>query len=134
MRHSFKIAETCPQTGARAGVLSTPHGPAPTPLFLPVGSQGTVKTLTPGELVALGAKMVLSNTYHLYLRPGVDIIESLGGLHSFMSWEGPILTDSGGYQVFSLQSLRQVSEGGVRFKSHIDGSEHFFTPESVIRL
>jgi queuine tRNA-ribosyltransferase len=106
----------------------------PTPLFLPVGSQGAVKTLTPEELKAIGVKMVLGNTYHLYLRPGIEIIEKMGGLHRFISWEGPILTDSGGYQVFSLASLRRVSEEGVSFRSHIDGSEHFFTPELVVQL
>lgn len=134
MSHNFQIVETCPRSGARAGTLSTPHGLVQTPLFLPVGSQGTVKTLIPEELKSIGVKMVLSNTYHLYLRPGVEVIEGLGGLHRFMSWEGPILTDSGGYQVFSLSSLRQVSEEGVQFRSHIDGSEHFFTPEGVIQL
>jgi queuine tRNA-ribosyltransferase len=105
-----------------------------TPLFLPVGSQGAVKTLTPEELKAIGVKMVLGNTYHLYLRPGIEIIEKLGGLHRFTSWDGPILTDSGGYQVFSLASLRRVSDEGVSFRSHIDGSEHFFTPELVIQF
>ena len=106
----------------------------PTPLFLPVGSQGTVKTLTPEELKAIGVTMVLGNTYHLYLRPGIEIIERLGRLHRFMSWDRPILTDSGGYQIFSLASLRRVSEEGVRFRSHVDGSEHIFTPELVIQL
>ena len=134
MINIFEISKSCPQTMARAGELSTPRGTVRTPLFLPVGSQGTVKTLTPEELEAIGVKMVLSNTYHLYLRPGIEIIERLGGLHRFMSWKGPILTDSGGYQVFSLASLRRLSEEGVSFRSHIDGSEHFFTPEGVIQL
>lgn len=134
MGNNFKIMKSCPQSEARAGLLPTPHGIVPTPLFLPVGSQGTVKTLTPEELKAIGVTMVLGNTYHLYLRPGIEIIERLGGLHQFMSWDRPILTDSGGYQIFSLASLRQVSEEGVRFRSHIDGSEHFFTPELVIQL
>lgn len=134
MGHSFKIVKPCPQTQARAGALSTSRGTLPTPLFLPVGSQGAVKTLTPEELKAIGVEMVLGNTYHLYLRPGIEIIEKLGGLHRFISWDGPILTDSGGYQVFSLASLRRVSEEGVSFRSHIDGSEHFFTPELVIQL
>jgi len=115
-------------------MLYTSHGAVPTPLFLPVGSQGTVKTLTSDELEAIGVKMVLGNTYHLYLRPGMEIIERLGGLHRFMSWDGPILSDSGGYQVFSLTPLRRLSEEGVIFRSHIDGSEHFFTPEGVIQL
>jgi len=134
MGHNFKIVKPCPQTQARAGVLSTPRGTMPTPLFLPVGSQGAVKTLTPEELKAIEVKMVLGNTYHLYLRPGIEIIEKMGGLHRFMSWDGPILTDSGGYQVFSLASLRRVSDEGVSFRSHIDGSEHFFTPELVVQL
>jgi len=99
-----------------------------------VGTQGTVKTLSPEELNTIGVKMILGNAYHLYLRPGIEVIERLGGLHRFMSWDGPILTDSGGYQVFSLASLRQVNDEGVRFRSHIDGSEHFFTPERVIQL
>lgn len=118
---------------ARAGLLSTSHGAVPTPVFLPVGSQGTVKTLTPEELRTLGATMVLGNAYHLYLRPGIEIVEKLGGLHRFMSWDGPILTDSGGYQIFSLEPLRHISEEGVVFRSHIDGSEHFLTPEMVIQ-
>ncbi len=134
MNHKFEIVISCPQTQARTGLLSTPRGVMPTPLFVPVGSQGAVKTLTPEELKTIGVEMVLGNTYHLYLRPGIEIIESLGGLHRFMSWDGPILTDSGGYQVFSLASLRQISDEGVRFRSHIDGSEHFFTPERVIQL
>jgi queuine tRNA-ribosyltransferase len=106
----------------------------PTPAFIPVGSQGTVKSLTPEELESLGVKILLGNTYHLYLRPGVEIIEKLGGLHRFISWEGTIVTDSGGYQLFSLASLRRISEEGVLFRSHIDGSQHFFTPESIIEF
>jgi len=105
----------------------------PTPVFLPVGSQGAVKTLTPEEVKTIGFNMVLANTYHLYLRPGIDIIEKLGGLHKFMGWEGAILTDSGGYQVFSLAPLRRVSDEGVTFRSHIDGSQHHLTPELVIQ-
>jgi len=101
----FRLVKTCPQTKARAGELFTPHGTVPTPVFMPVGSQGTVKTLTPQEVKALGINMVLANTYHLYLRPGIDVIEKLGGLHNFMGWDGAILTDSGGYQVFSLAPL-----------------------------
>ncbi len=106
----------------------------PTPVFLPVGSQGTVKTLTPDELKALGVPIILANTYHLYLRPGINVIESMGGLHKFMAWDGPILTDSGGYQVFSLAPLRQVSDEGVIFRSHIDGSQHHITPELIIQF
>ncbi len=116
------------------GELSTAHGAVMTPVFLPVGSRGTVKTLTPHDLKDVGVSMVLANAYHLYLRPGVDIIKRVGGLHKFMKWEGPILTDSGGYQVFSLARLCRVDDGGVVFRSHIDGSEHQFTPESVIEL
>jgi len=126
---SFRLIQTCPQSKARVGELVTPHGAVPTPVFLPVGSQGAVKTLTPEELKALGISMVLANTYHLYLRPGIGVIEKLGGLHKFMGWEGAILTDSGGYQVFSLAPLSRVSDEGVTFRSHIDGSEHHLTPE-----
>ena len=129
---SFNLLKTCPQTQARAGELATPHGKVPTPVFLPVGSQGAVKTLTPDEVKDIGYKMLLSNTYHLYLRPGIDVIERAGGLHNFMGWEGAILTDSGGYQVFSLSPLRKVSDDGVTFRSHIDGSQHHLTPELAI--
>ena len=134
MNHSFTIVKSCPATEARAGVLSTPHGTVPTPVFLPVGSQGAVKTLTPDDLKAIGVTIILGNAYHLYLRPGIDVIEKVGGLHQLMSWEEPILTDSGGYQVFSLVSLRRVTDEGVTFRSHVDGSEHLFTPELVIQL
>jgi queuine tRNA-ribosyltransferase len=117
---------------ARAGTLTTPHGDVPTPTFMPVGTQGTVKTLVPEEVEALGARMVLANTYHLYLRPGHDVVRELGGLHDFMRWPGPILTDSGGFQVFSLAAIRSIHDDGVEFRSHIDGSRHTFTPESVM--
>jgi len=127
--------EKCASAGrARAGVFHTPHGDIPTPVFAPVGTQATVKTLSPDELHALDAKLNLANTYHLYLRPGADIIARLGGLHSFMGWDGPILTDSGGFQVFSLEGLRKVTDDGVRFRSHIDGSEHFFSPEKSVEV
>jgi len=129
----FRLIKTSPRTRARVGELATPHGLIPTPVFLPVGSQGAVKTLTPQEVKALGINMVLANTYHLYLRPGIGVIEKLGGLHNFMGWEGAILTDSGGYQVFSLAPLRKVSDEGVTFRSHIDGSRHHLTPELAIR-
>ncbi|MBI4296242.1 MAG: tRNA guanosine(34) transglycosylase Tgt [Chloroflexi bacterium] len=119
---------------ARAGELFTTHGTIPTPVFLPVGSQATVKSLAPDDLQAIGIKMVLANTYHLYLRPGVRVIEKLGGLHRFMGWAGAILTDSGGYQIFSLSKLRKLDDEGVTFRSHIDGSEHFITPESAVKL
>jgi len=131
---SFKIILTCPDSRARAGELTTPHGIVPTPVFLPVGSQGTVKTLTPEEIKDIGIAMVLANTYHLYLRPGIAVIEKMGGLHKFMAWDGAILTDSGGYQIFSLASLRKVSDEGVIFRSHIDGSQHLLTPELIIQF
>lgn len=119
---------------ARAGVLWTPHGPVETPAFMPVGTVGTVKALDPDELRAAGVAMLLANAYHLHLRPGEDLIYDHGGLHRFMGWSGPILSDSGGFQVFSLETLRTVSEDGVEFNSHIDGSRHRFTPESVMQL
>jgi len=134
MEQLFQVVGTCPQSAARAGILATPHGRVPTPAFLPVGSQGTVKTLTPDELRTLGATVILANTYHLYLRPGVEVIQELGGLHRFMDWDGPLLTDSGGFQIFSLGHLRRISDEGVLFRSHLDGSEHFLTPERVTEL
>jgi queuine tRNA-ribosyltransferase len=121
-------------TQARLGELATSHGAVPTPAFLPVASQGTVKTLIPEELKDIGTTILLGNTYHLYLRPGVDVIEKLGGLHKYMGWDGPILTDSGGYQVFSLARLCSITDDGVTFRSHIDGSEHNLTPELVLEL
>jgi queuine tRNA-ribosyltransferase len=130
--HGFNLLKTSSQTKARAGELVTPHGKVSTPLFLPVGSQGAVKTLTPDEVKDIGYNMLLANTYHLYLRPGIEVIEGAGGLHNFMGWEGAILTDSGGYQVFSLSPLRKVSDDGVTFRSHIDGSQHHITPELAI--
>jgi queuine tRNA-ribosyltransferase len=130
----FNIENTSKNTKARTGLLHTAHGTRPTPVFLPVGSQATVKTLVPEELHQMKVQMVLCNAYHLYLRPGVEIIEKAGGLHNFMCWNGPILTDSGGYQVYSLASLCKITENEVIFRSHIDGSEHCFTPESAIRL
>ena len=130
MQSGFHLIKT--GDSARAGELITPHGTVPTPVFLPVGSQGTVKTLTPEEVKEIGYGMVLANAYHLYLRPGIELVAKLGGLHKFMAWDGAILTDSGGYQVFSLSPLCQVGEEGVKFRSHIDGSEHFFTPELAI--
>ncbi|GAP07180.1 tRNA-guanine transglycosylase [Anaerolinea thermolimosa] len=119
---------------ARAGVFHTPHGDLPTPIFAPVGTQATVKALTPAQLEEVGAVLVLSNTYHLYLRPGAELVEAMGGLHQFMQWPHPILTDSGGFQVFSLAQMRQIDEDGVTFKSHIDGSMHRFTPEVSIQV
>jgi queuine tRNA-ribosyltransferase len=119
---------------ARSGVLTTDHGAFQTPAFMPVGTQGTVKAVTPAALEATGAEIMLSNTYHLYLRPGTAILEQGGGLHEFISWRRPILTDSGGYQVFSLSELRKIEENGVIFRSHLDGSSHSFTPESVVEI
>ena len=119
---------------ARAGVFTTPHGTVDTPAFMAVGTLATVKGLDPRDLHEVGAQMILSNTYHLHLRPGEEVVRELGGLHRFMGWDGPILTDSGGFQVFSLETLRRVSEEGVEFRSHIDGSRRFFTPESVITI
>lgn len=121
-------------TKARLGVLHTPHGDIETPVFMPVGTQATVKTMTPEELKEIGARIILSNTYHLYLRPGHEVIKKAGGLHKFMNWDRAILTDSGGFQVFSLGPLRKITEEGVEFHSHLDGSIHFLTPEKVIEI
>ncbi len=129
----FEYSLEATDDGARAGTFSTPHGTIRTPVFMPVGTQATVKAVSPHELYELGAQVVLANTYHLYLRPGAGTVERAGGLHSFMGWERPILTDSGGFQVFSLADRRQVTRNGVWFRSHLDGSEHLFTPEQVMR-
>ncbi len=134
MTFSFELLAEDKNSQARAGVIHTPHGDIPTPVFAPVGTQATVKTLTPTDLHDLGASLILGNTYHLYLRPGADLIADFGGLHHFMKWDGPILTDSGGFQVFSLEGLREIDEEGVTFRSHIDGSKHRFTPERVIAI
>jgi len=129
----FEVVGECPHTRARAGLLHTAHGTIETPVFMPVGTQASVKGLTPRMLwEELGAGIILANTYHLYLRPGHKVVEELGGLHGFMSWPGAVLTDSGGFQVFSLAGLRRVTEDGVIFRSHLDGSEHVFTPESTV--
>ncbi|NNF03613.1 MAG: tRNA guanosine(34) transglycosylase Tgt, partial [Rhodothermales bacterium] len=131
---NFTLEHTDP-SGARAGRLETDHGVLETPIFMPVGTVGSVKAVRPEELEAqIRAQIILGNTYHLYLRPGLDILRSAGGLHTFMGWNGPILTDSGGYQVFSLADRRKLSEEGVEFQSHIDGSSHSFTPESVVDI
>ena len=119
---------------ARAGVLRTAHGVIPTPIFMPVGTVGSVKALAPDDLAAIGAPIILGNTYHLYLRPGDELVHRRGGLHKFASWPGSILTDSGGFQVFSLSSLRKIREEGVEFRSHLDGSKHLFTPEKVLEI
>jgi queuine tRNA-ribosyltransferase len=129
---AFQVHHT--SGAARSGVFHTPHGAIDTPVFMPVGTLGTVKALDPDDLTAAGASMILANTYHLHLRPGDDVVRDLGGLHRFMAWDGPILTDSGGFQVFSLEGLRSVDEDGVEFRSHIDGSRRRFTPESVIQI
>src|SRR2546428_8619136 len=133
MTFAFEIVKTDP-TGARRGRLTTPHGAIETPFFMPVGTQAAVKGLTQEALEELGAEIILANTYHLYLRPGHEVIRKLGGLHQFMSWPRPILTDSGGYQVFSLSGLRKITDDGVRFRSHLDGSEHFLTPEKAAEI
>jgi len=119
---------------ARAGTLSLPHGTVPTPVFMPVGTQATVRTLSPADLQAVGAQIVLANTYHLHVRPGEDVIEQLGGLHKFMAWDRPLLTDSGGFQVFSLEGFRRVDEAGVEFQSHVDGGRRMLTPERAIEI
>lgn len=130
----FELLATDAGTGARAGIFHTPHGPIPTPVFAPVGTQATVKALRPCDLHALGAALILSNTYHLYLRPGDELIAGMGGLHHFMGWDGPILTDSGGFQVFSLSDTRTIDDDGVTFKSHLDGSRHRFTAEKSVAI
>ncbi|MDP2718508.1 MAG: tRNA guanosine(34) transglycosylase Tgt, partial [Dehalococcoidia bacterium] len=134
MVFSFKVDKTSREDAARTGTLITSHGSVPTPVFAPVGSQGTVKSLGPDDLHSLDLPLILCNTYHLYLRPGMDVIGTFGGIHSFMGWDRVILTDSGGYQLFSLAHLVKVSEEGVTFRSHVDGSEHFFTPEKAMEV
>jgi queuine tRNA-ribosyltransferase len=130
----FRLIKKDKNCQARAGVIKTPHGEVHTPVFMPVGTQASVKTLSSEDLKEIGAELILGNTYHLHLRPGHQLIEKAGGLHRFMSWEKPILTDSGGFQVFSLNSLTKTTEEGVRFQSHLDGSYHLFTPERVIEI
>ncbi|MCL4516929.1 MAG: tRNA guanosine(34) transglycosylase Tgt [Firmicutes bacterium] len=130
----FEVLRTSGRTRARLGRLHTPHGDVETPVFMPVGTQATVKAMTSEELVSIGAQIILSNTYHLYLRPGQELIARAGGLHKFMHWDRPILTDSGGFQVFSLGDLRKITEDGVTFRSHLDGSEHFLGPERAVEI
>lgn len=130
----FQIVARDPATRARAGIIHTPHGDIPTPCFAPVGTQAAVKAMSPRDLQETGASLILANAYHLAMRPGAELIARMGGLHQFMGWDGPILTDSGGFQVFSLTDLREIGDDGVRFRSHIDGSEHFFSPERVIEI
>jgi queuine tRNA-ribosyltransferase len=127
----FEVIAQSTQGRARAGVIRTARGRIETPVFMPVGTLGSVKSLTPEELHAVGAQVILGNTYHLYLRPGCEVIDAFGGLHRFMHWEGPILTDSGGFQVFSLARLARVDPEGVTFQSHVDGSRHRLTPENL---
>jgi queuine tRNA-ribosyltransferase len=131
---TFKVQATSSTSRARLGELNMLHGKVQTPIFLPVGSQATVRALTPQDLEDIGIRMILCNSYHLYLRPGIEIIEKAGGLHQFMAWDKPILTDSGGYQIFSLSSFRKITSDGVVFRSHIDGSEHHISPEYTISL
>ncbi len=130
----YEAVKVCRQTGARLGIVHTPHSSFETPCFMPVGTQATVKGLSPEEIKSTGAGIILSNTYHLWMRPGNDIIRKAGGLHQFMNWDNAILTDSGGFQVFSLSDLRNITEEGVGFKSHIDGSRHILTPEKSIGI
>lgn len=133
-KFKYEIIKECKQTGARIGRFTTPHGAIETPVFMPVGTQATVKAMSPEELKELNAQIILSNTYHLFLRPGPELIRSAGGLHKFMHWDRPILTDSGGFQVFSLAALRKIREEGVSFQSHIDGSKRFLSPEVSIEV
>lgn len=133
-KFSFDLLKECPHTGARAGILHTPHGDIETPIFMPVGTQATVKGLRPEDLHDMHAQIILSNTYHLFLRPGEDIIAAAGGLHAFMNWQKPILTDSGGFQVFSLSDLRKISDEGVEFRSHLSGEKFFITPEKDMEI
>lgn len=131
---SFELQHVEKHTGARAGVFHTPHGDIKTPVYMPVGTQATVKGMLPRDLKEAGSSIILSNTYHLYMRPGDELVKKAGGLHKFMNWDGPILTDSGGFQVFSLTKLNKIKDEGVYFNSHIDGSKHLFTPEKAIQI
>ncbi|MDX1358689.1 MAG: tRNA guanosine(34) transglycosylase Tgt, partial [Clostridia bacterium] len=131
---TYELIKECAQTGARLGRVHTPHGSFDTPAFMPVGTQATVKGMSPRELEEMDAQIILSNTYHLYMRPGHDIVRRAGGLHGFMNWNRPILTDSGGFQVFSLSDRRKITEEGAVFKSHIDGSKHMFSPEKAMEI
>ena len=128
MSLSFTVKTKCKDTLARTGRVETPHGAINTPVYMPVGTQATVKALTPEQVAATGAEILLANTYHLYMRPGHDLVAQAGGLHRFMNWDKPILTDSGGFQVFSLGALRKITEEGVKFQSHLDGSRKMLTP------
>ena len=134
MNGHFTILKKDVASNARLGRLITTHGEVETPCFMPVGTQGTVKAMLPRDLRDIGCQILLGNTYHLYLRPGHEVIRALGGLHRFMGWDGPILTDSGGYQVFSLGAMRKISEEGAQFQSHLDGSSHLLTPEKAVEI
>lgn len=131
---TYEHIKTCKQTGARLGIVHTPHGSFETPVFMPVGTQGTVKAMSPEEMAEIGSGIILSNTYHLWLRPGTDVIQEAGGLHQFMNWDRPILTDSGGFQVFSLSKLRDIQEEGVHFRHHLNGSKLFLSPEKAMEI
>lgn len=131
---TYELIKTCKQTGARLGRVHTPHGSFETPMFMPVGTLATVKTMSPEDLKDLGAEIILSNTYHLWLRPGEDIISEAGGLHTFMNWDRPILTDSGGFQVFSLSDMRKIKEEGVHFRNHLNGEKLFLSPEKAMHI
>ncbi|MBQ3047727.1 MAG: tRNA guanosine(34) transglycosylase Tgt [Clostridia bacterium] len=131
---SFETTHICKQSGARTGIFKTPHGNIETPIYMPVGTQATVKSLSPTDLKEIEAQIILSNTYHLYLRPGNELIKKAGGLHKFMNWDRPILTDSGGFQVFSLSDFRKINDDGVEFKSHLNGEKHIMTPEKCIKI
>ena len=133
-KFKYEVIKVCKQSGARVGRLTTPHGIIDTPVFMPVGTNATIKALTPKDVEEAKATIVLANTYHLYLRPGADLVEKAGGLHKFMNWNKPILTDSGGFQVFSLSKMRKITEEGVKFSSYIDGSKHFMGPEESIAV
>lgn len=131
---TFSLEKTSSTCGARTGTLVTPHGLVRTPVFMPVGTQGSVKTISQQELEQIDAQIILSNAYHLYLRPGTDIIEAAGGIHRFIGWDRPLLTDSGGFQIFSLATMRHIADDGVEFQSHLDGSKHFITPEKAVEI
>src|SRR6266404_8334650 len=134
MQKNFVLSTTDRHSKARHGQLTTAHGVIDTPAFMPVGTQGSVKGVTPRELRELDAQIILGNTYHLFVRPGLDVIKHFGGLHNFMNWDGPILTDSGGYQIFSLAKLRKITDGGVEFQNHIDGARAFISPEIAMEI
>ena len=130
----FTINQFCINTSARAGVIETAHGSIETPVFMPIGTYAAIKTLSTDEIKNMDFNLVLSNTYHLYLRPGTDLLQEFKGLHNFMNWDGSILTDSGGFQIYSLSQFRKISDDGVEFRSHLDGSKHYFTPEKIVDI